>query len=55
MKEYKVSSPSLGFRKRAEKLEDFLNNHAREGWSVKEITPAEGTFLVIFRTQDKNR
>ncbi len=54
MKEYKVASPSLGFRNRNQKLEDFLNNHAREGWTVKEMTIAEGAYLVIFE-RDKNR
>jgi len=54
MKEYKVASPSLGFRNRGQKLEDFLNMHAREGWIVKEMTPAEGVYLVIFE-RDKNR
>ncbi len=55
MKEYKVASPSLGFRNWPQKLEDFLNNHAREGWMVKEITGAEsGAYIVIFE-RDKNR
>lgn len=54
MKEYKVDSPSLGFRNRTRKFEDFLNNHAREGWTVKEMTAAEGLYMVIFE-RDKNR
>jgi len=54
MKEYKVVSPSLGFRNRVQKLEDFLNNTAREGWNVKDILVAEGGHLVIFE-RDKNR
>jgi len=54
MKEYKVASPSLGFRNRNSKLEDFLNMHAREGWMVKEMSTTEGAYLVIFE-RDKNR
>jgi hypothetical protein len=54
MKEYKVVSPSLGFRNRVEKLEDILNNHAREGWIVKDLSVAEGGYIIIFE-RDKNR
>jgi hypothetical protein len=54
MKEYKVEVPSLGFRNRAKKLEEFLNTNAREGWSLKETVLGEGGYLVIFE-RDKNR
>jgi hypothetical protein len=54
MKEYKVASPSLGFRNRSSKLEDFLNMHAREVWVVKQMSSPEGGYLVIFE-RDKNR
>jgi hypothetical protein len=30
MKEYKVIKPSLEFRNRHEKLEEIINNHAKE-------------------------
>jgi hypothetical protein len=53
MKEYKVIMPSLGFRKRAQKLEDILNNHAREGWRVATSNFAEVFTIVLER--DKNR
>ncbi|WP_412986077.1 DUF4177 domain-containing protein [Pontimicrobium sp. IMCC45349] len=54
MKEYKVETPSLGFRNRAKKLEEFLNNTAREGWALKETVLGEGGYVVIFE-RDKNR
>ena len=54
MKEYKVASPSLGFRNRLQKLEDFINNHAREGWTVKDIVISENSYVIIFE-RDKNR
>lgn len=54
MKEYKVMTPSLGFRNRTQKLEDFLNTHAREGWCVKEVLLAEGSYVIIFE-RNKNR
>ncbi|MCF6279064.1 MAG: DUF4177 domain-containing protein [Flavobacteriaceae bacterium] len=53
MKEYKVVAPSLGFRNTVKKLEDVLNNHAREGWVVKEISIVN-RHLIIFE-RDKNR
>lgn len=53
MKEYKVETPSLGFRNRAGKLEDFLNNKAREGWSLKEIVLGEGGYVIVFE-RNKN-
>lgn len=54
MKEYKVETPSLGFRNRAKKLEDYLNNNAREGWNLKEVVLGEGGYVVIFE-RNKNR
>ncbi len=38
MKEYKVVHPKLGFRNRTQNFEDLLNQYAREGWVVKDIT-----------------
>ncbi len=52
MKEYKVDSKPVGFTKNNQKLEDFLNQYAREGWQVKFI--AENTVTVVFE-RDKNR
>ena len=45
MKEYKVISPSIGLRKRSEKLEELLNKHALESWDI--------SFVVFER--EKNR
>ncbi|MBT8274074.1 MAG: DUF4177 domain-containing protein [Bacteroidia bacterium] len=52
MKEYKVISPKLGLSKRTEKLEDILNQYAREGWVVNHI--AQSAYMVVFE-RDKNR
>ena len=53
MKEYKVLSPSLGWKNRIETLEDILNNHAREGWQVKELTVVNKVLIIFER--DKSR
>jgi hypothetical protein len=52
MKEYKVISPRLGILKRQEKLEEILNQYAREGWCVKFI---HQTFTIIVFEINKNR
>ena len=52
MKEYKVEIPRLGLSKRQEKMQDFLNQHAREGWIVKDV--GQNWSSVIFE-RDKNR
>lgn len=51
MKEYKVVMPSLGLTKRIEKLEDILNQYAREGWVYKQIT--SGGVLVLERSKNR--
>jgi len=52
MKEYKVVSPKLGFRNRFKQFEDVLNQHAREGWVVIDIS--QGWTSIVFE-RDKNR
>lgn len=52
MKEYKVIQPKLGFTKRIEKLEEILNQYAREGWMVKHV--AQSAYIVVLE-RDKNR
>lgn len=52
MKEYKVTSPKLGILKRGEKLEELLNQFAREGWQVNFI---HQTFSIIVFERNKNR
>lgn len=56
MKEYKVLAPNLGFRKRAEKLQDFINNYAIESWTLKAITNNRhgGIAFLVFE-REKNR
>ena len=52
MKEYKVIQPKLGFRNRFQQFEDLLNQHAREGWSVRFV--GQGWASVVLE-RDKNR
>jgi len=52
MKEYKVITPKLGFSKRIEKLEEILNNYAREGWVLKHSDPNMIRFIL---EREKNR
>jgi len=52
MKEYKVVMTKLGIMRREEKMQDLLNQYAREGWVVNHI--AQGWVSVIFE-RDKNR
>ncbi|WP_086030447.1 DUF4177 domain-containing protein [Tenacibaculum holothuriorum] len=52
MKEYKVESWKVSFSKNNKNLEDFLNEHARNGWKVIHI--AEQSTRVVFE-RDKNR
>lgn len=52
MKEYKVISTNLGFSKQEEKLQDLLNQHAREGWILKDIEQGWSTVIL---ERDKNR
>lgn len=44
--------PKLGFRNIHQKLEDLLNQDAREGWEIKDI--AQGWSSIVFE-RDKNR
>jgi hypothetical protein len=52
MKEYKVVSWKSSLTKNNERLEDTLNDHARNGWQVIHI--AEHTARIVFE-RDKNR
>jgi len=52
MKEYKVIKPKLGLGNWNQKMEDLLNNHAREGWILKEVNP---NFSMVILERDKNR
>lgn len=52
MKEYRVVNPKLGISKRSEKLENLLNQYAREGWVVNHV--AQSAYIIIFE-RDKNR
>jgi metal-responsive CopG/Arc/MetJ family transcriptional regulator len=56
MKEYKVISPSLGLRKRSEKLEEILNRYAKENWNMSAISNNRhgGVAFVVFE-REKNR
>lgn len=52
MKEYKVVNWKLGLTNNNEKLEDLLNQYAREGWTLKDI--AENSTRIVLE-RDKNR
>lgn len=52
MKEYKVVSWKMGLSKNNERLEDTLNEYAKQGWILKEV--AENSMRIIFE-RDKNR
>ncbi len=52
MKEYKVITPKLGFSKRIEKLEEILNNYARDGWVLKHSDEHMVKFIL---EREKNR
>lgn len=52
MKEYKVISWKMGFTNNNQKLEDTLNEHARNGWRAIEI--GEQSARIVFE-RDKNR
>ena len=46
MKEYKVVTPKLGLTKRHEKLQDLLNQYAREGWTLNYIGAGFATMIL---------
>lgn len=52
MKEYKVIKPKLGISHWNKKMEDLLNQYAREGWVLKFIDP---NFSMIVLERNKNR
>lgn len=52
MKEYKVENWKMGLTNNNEKLEDLLNQYAREGCVLRDI--AENTTRIVFE-RDKNR
>lgn len=52
MKEYKVVSKSLGIRNPQIKLEDHLNQYAREGWKAIHFNT---TMTIIVFEREKFR
>ena len=52
MKEYKVLNWKMGLTRNNEKLEDTLNQYAREGWVLKHTE--QNSNRIIFE-RDKNR
>ena len=54
MKEYKVINWKMGLSNNNERLEDTLNQYAREGWVVKRYLPKTLHAYRIFE-RDKNR
>lgn len=52
MKEYKVISWKMGLSNNNQRLEDTLNEFAKQGWVLKDIV--ESGLRIIFE-RDKNR
>jgi hypothetical protein len=52
MKEYKVINWKMGLSNNNQKLEDTLNQYAREGWVLREL--GENTMRIVLE-RDKNR
>ena len=52
MKEYKVDRYKTRFTKNDEGLEDFLNSHAKAGWTVKQI---DFSMMRVVLVREKNR
>lgn len=52
MKEYKVVSWKMGFSNNNQRLENTLNEYARNGWRAIEI--GEQSSRIVFE-RDKNR
>lgn len=52
MKEYKVINWKMGLSNNNQKLEDTLNQYAREGWILRDI--GENSTRIILE-RDKNR
>ncbi|WP_417289987.1 DUF4177 domain-containing protein [Corallibacter sp.] len=52
MKEYKIVNTILGIARRNEKLDELLNQYAREGWQLK-FMHQNLTMMILER--DKNR
>lgn len=52
MKEYKVATRPMGFSSNNKKLEDFLNQHALQGWQMVNMDQSMTT--IVFE-RDKNR
>jgi len=52
MKEYKVVSWQMGLSKNSQRLEDILNQYAREGWVLKDLSGS--SYRIVFE-RNKNR
>lgn len=52
MKEYKVVSWKMSFSNNNQRLEDLLNQYAREGWSVIHIAD-NNTRVVLERSKNR--
>ena len=52
MKEYKIIKWKMGFSNNIQRLEETLNEHARNGWRAIQV--GEQTNRIIFE-RDKNR
>ena len=55
MKEYKVLQSTFNWTENAQKFEDLLNTHARQGWAVKdiELIGGSGSSFIALLEKDK--
>ena len=52
MKEYKVVSWKMGLSNNDQRLEDVLNEYAKQGWRMVQF--ADSSYRIVFE-RDKNR
>lgn len=52
MKEYKVVTWKMGLTNNDKRLEDTLNEYARQGWVVRDV--GDTSMRIVFE-RDKNR
>jgi len=55
MKEYRVEKPKLGLTGRTQKLEEFLNLIAKEGWDLHSVNTNQHGFMNVVFEREKYR
>ncbi|MFT6935054.1 MAG: hypothetical protein ACJAUQ_001447 [Maribacter sp.] len=52
MKEYKVVTWKMSLRNDNQRLEDVLNEHAKQGWYLVQVVDSSRSIVLV---RDKNR